>query len=304
MAEIPGSDLVRGLGGVRVNATQAPALCGAVTTLCRAADVTASETWVVPSDDLNAFTTGDGPHASLIAVHTELLKCASPHELEAVVGHEIGHIVHGDVQSKTRIALGCMAARVAGSVAGSAVMHTIDDDDDLLTAGLELLGGLVVSAGVDSATNAYTTHRNFDSEFRADAYSAQLTGKSWALASLLEKLATPPGNGDVPAELAQLYFGLPKSCAFGVQTHPPIEERIARAQAVPPAVAAPVNAAEAQAFCSECGGRPGSESCGCTCGNRPSSAVRGAPKCSHCGATRLDASAFCDRCGGRHVRAV
>jgi len=46
----------------------------------------------------NAFAYGSPIAGSRVAVTTELLKTLEPEEVEAVVGHEIGHLKHRDVQ--------------------------------------------------------------------------------------------------------------------------------------------------------------------------------------------------------------
>lgn len=301
MTQIYGAELVEGLGGVRVGATSAPGLHGVVEDLCRRAEIAESQLYVIPTEDINAFTTGEGRDASLIAVNAGLLQAATRDELEAVVGHEIGHIVHGDVQHKTRIALGCMGLKVAAGVAGSAVMHTIDDDDDLVTAGLKLVGGLAISAGASVAANLYTTSKNFEHEFKADAYSARLTGKPWALGSFFEKLQHSRAGGDMPAEMAQLYIVPPPSAALGVETHPPDAERIQRLAAMPVTVS-PDTAVSMSGFCPNCGAHTAAGRLHCAkCGSAVDPALAAARSCPGCGGERALDAAFCTQCGGRYA---
>ena len=294
MTDLPGLRVVTQLGGVQVDATRAPALVESVERLCRKAGIAASHTFVVPDHTLNAFTTGSGPDCSLIAVHAGLLRQASPDELDAVVGHEIGHVVHGDVRQKTKIALACVGARVAGRVAGGAVAATIDDDDDLLSAGLKLAAGVALSIAADSATAIYTTRKNFQHEFRADAYAAELTGKPWALAAFLQKIERAGSGGDLPAEVAQLFFSVPVAAAVGVETHPPTVERIERARAVA-ATVPERDAIQAKGFCPRCGARQTSRVCKACKPERP--ALR---SCPHCGRWLRGRGTTCQECEERH----
>jgi len=285
---IPGEEIVAQLGGERVALTQAPVLHRVLEALCQRAGLPRPTLFVIPDPEINAFTTGSAPERALVAVNAGLLRHATESELESVLAHELGHVVHGDVQAKTRIALGCLGARVAGRVAGHAIASTIDDDDDLVSGGLKLLAGLAVSLGSDVATSVYTTQRNHEHEFRADAYAAELTGKPWALASLFAKLERAPGSGEMPAELAQLFFTPPRA-AFTVSTHPPIAERIRRMTALP---SSSPSAPEAGGFCPGCGGRLRRGRCASCPRSRPRSTV-----CGCCGARGAAERAFCTTCG-------
>lgn len=56
---------------------------------------------VYDSDDRNAFATGHSKNSSLVAVSTALLYDMSPDAVEAVIAHEIAHIVNGDMVTQT-----------------------------------------------------------------------------------------------------------------------------------------------------------------------------------------------------------
>src|SRR5512134_202649 len=51
----------------------------------------------------NAFATGACKNSSLVAVSTGLLQSMSKEEVEAVLGHEIGHVANGDMVTLTLI---------------------------------------------------------------------------------------------------------------------------------------------------------------------------------------------------------
>ena len=66
--------------------------------------------------DVNAFACGDGS----IRVFSALMDMMTDDELAAVIGHEIGHVVHTDVKDAMKNAYLASAARnAAGSVEGS-----------------------------------------------------------------------------------------------------------------------------------------------------------------------------------------
>ena len=53
------------------------------------------------SNDNNAFATGRSKNSSLIAISTALLYEMTPDAVEAVIAHEIAHIVNGDMVTQT-----------------------------------------------------------------------------------------------------------------------------------------------------------------------------------------------------------
>ena len=79
--------------------------------------------------DPNAFATGAFRDSSLVAVSTGLLESMSRDEVEAVLGHEIGHVANGDMVTLTLIqgvvnTFVVFLARVVGYVVDKAVFKT------------------------------------------------------------------------------------------------------------------------------------------------------------------------------------
>lgn len=69
-----------------------------------AAGVPRPRTWIVPDADANAFATGHDPKDSHVAVTEGLLAICSRDELQAVIGHELGHVKNLDVRLMTTLA--------------------------------------------------------------------------------------------------------------------------------------------------------------------------------------------------------
>src|SRR4029453_4490814 len=87
--------------GVRVIAQPANAaeswLVNTVRNQAQQAGIGMPEVGVFDSPEPNAFATGAGRDAALVAVSTGLLASMSQEEAEAVLGHEISHVANGDM---------------------------------------------------------------------------------------------------------------------------------------------------------------------------------------------------------------
>src|SRR5437660_12188244 len=52
--------------------------------------------WLIPDESPNAFATGRDPAHASVAFTSGILKLMDDRELEGVVAHELGHVLHGD----------------------------------------------------------------------------------------------------------------------------------------------------------------------------------------------------------------
>lgn len=81
--------------------------------------------------DVNAFACGDGS----IRVFSALMDLMDDDELMAIIGHEIGHVVHADVKHAMKNAYLASAARgVVGSTGGAAAKLTDSQLGDVVQA--------------------------------------------------------------------------------------------------------------------------------------------------------------------------
>lgn len=180
---------------------------------------------VYGSAEVNAFATGPSKKRSLVAVSTGLLERMEHHEIEAVLGHEMGHIANGDMVTMTLLqgvinAFVLFFARIAAFAVRMAVPEKIAWVAGFVTRialeiGLGILGSLVT---------AWFSRKR---EFRADAAGANLAGRESMLAAL-RRLATTTELIDTskPA-LAAFKISDKKAWLSAFSTHPPLAERIA-----------------------------------------------------------------------------
>lgn len=203
--------------------------------------------WIVPDDHPNAFATGIRSDESHVAVTEGLLGELSREELQAVVGHEMGHIVNLDVRLMTLLTalVGAVAILHDGGFRmmrfGGGGRRSRSSSDKggggILVAVLLVLW--IVSWLIAPLVTRYMVMKVGRSrEFLADAMSAQFTRNPGALASALAKLAeskVPPTA--IPKSSAQLCISDPYHSKWDeregrmanlMATHPPLRERVRR----------------------------------------------------------------------------
>jgi heat shock protein HtpX len=72
-----------------------------VATVAAEHDIKTPEVGIYESTQPNAFATGASKNSALVAVSTGLLDLMSDDEVRAVVGHEMAHVLNGDMVSMT-----------------------------------------------------------------------------------------------------------------------------------------------------------------------------------------------------------
>ncbi len=186
----------------------------------KAAGIGIPEVAVFDSPDPNAFATGMFRNSALVAVSTGLLRLMSQQEAEAVLGHEISHIANGDMVTLTLIqgVLNTFVLFISRIIASQ-----FDRGRFMIYIALQMAFGVLASIIV-----AWFSRRR---EFRADAGGASLESPA-AMAAALNRLRTmQDARSQLPPALSA--FGI-RGGGLGklLATHPPLEERIARLQAV------------------------------------------------------------------------
>jgi heat shock protein HtpX len=174
----------------------------------------------------NAFATGAFRNSALVAVSTGLLQSMNRQEVEAVLGHEIGHVANGDMVTLALIqgvlnTFVVFLSRIVGSIVDKTVFKTERGTGPgyfITVIVCQILLGILASMIV-----AWFSRRR---EFRADAASAGLLGTPLPMVNALKRL-----GGIEPTALPESIkaFGINDKAGFMAlfSTHPPIEQRIA-----------------------------------------------------------------------------
>lgn len=204
-------------------------LLDTVARLSEKAGIAMPEVAVFPSPDPNAFATGANRNKALVAVSVGLLENMNADEVEAVLGHEIGHVANGDMITLSLIqgvvnTFVLFLARLAGFFVDRVVLKNergLGIGYWVTTIVAEIVLGILASAIV----MWFSRYR----EFRADAAGARLAGRHKMIAAL-ERLKRAQ---DMPSTMPDtlVAFGIRRGVASGMRamftSHPPLEARIA-----------------------------------------------------------------------------
>jgi heat shock protein HtpX len=179
----------------------------------------------------NAFATGAFRDSALVAVSTGLLESMSREEVEAVLGHEIGHVANGDMVTLTLIqgvvnTFVIFLSRAIGYVVDRMILK--NDRGQGIGFFVTVMVSQLVLGVFASMIVAWFSRRR---EFRADAASASLLGSPQPMVNALARL-----GGLQPGELPKAMAASGISAGPGgwgalFSTHPPLEQRIAALQA-------------------------------------------------------------------------
>jgi heat shock protein HtpX len=138
--------------------------------------------YLIPDQSPNAFATGRSPNHASVAFTAGILTLMSDDEIEGVVAHELGHVLHRD------ILISSVAATLASAITFVARMAfwfggTRDDDNEGGAA-----GGLLMLIVAPIAAMLIQLAISRSREYSADAASAKYTGDPRKLISALRKL--------------------------------------------------------------------------------------------------------------------
>jgi heat shock protein HtpX len=223
-------------GAQPIEENQLPVLQRIVRNLATRAGIPMPKLYLIPSDSPNAFATGRSPQHAAVAVTEGILRIMNETELEGVLAHELSHVLNRDMLISTVAATVAGAISMIASIARWGFMFGGGSRDDegrsanpialLLTVILAPIAAMLIQMAVSRSR-----------EYQADASGAQLTRNPGGLASALGKLgqATQAIPMDANPATAHLFIVNPlsgRSLANLFSTHPPLEDRIARLQAM------------------------------------------------------------------------
>ena len=201
--------------------------------LCQRMGLPMPRLWLLPEESPNAFATGRNPAHASVAFTAGILQLMDDREIEGVVAHELGHVLHRDILTSS------VAATIAAAIMFLSRMAFFfggsrDDEDN---GGGGVIGGVLMMILGPIAAVLIQMAISRTREYSADAASAKYTGAPYELVSALQKLETYSKR--IPMEAspstAHLFIIKPFTGQWFMQmfsTHPSTEDRIARLQAM------------------------------------------------------------------------
>ncbi len=231
---------LRSMGAQEVGPNDGPearTLHAIVDRLCIQANVPKPRVAIAQTPMPNAFAIGRSAKTATVCATTGILQLLDPAELEAVLGHEITHVLNRDVVVMT-------VASFFASIAAFITQFGFffgggfgGDNRDNNNNGFFVV--ILVSAAVYVISFLLIQALSRYREFAADRGSAIITGRPSALISALYKIdggmnRIPQRDlRAAPGELAAFYIFPPKAkqaISTVFSTHPSLEARVARLQ--------------------------------------------------------------------------
>ena len=221
-----------------VSAREAPDLYRSVQRLSGAAGIPMPRVYVFEDDAPNAFATGRNLEHAAVACSTGILEILGPAELEGVLAHELSHIKHRDMLISTMAATMAGAIMMLASMARWAMLFGGlggGRDDDRRGNPFAFLLALVLAPLAATVVQLMISRSR---EFAADEGAAALTGHPRSLIRALQKIHS--AHEEIPQATAQpamahLYIANPFAgglLAGLFSTHPTLEARVARLEAI------------------------------------------------------------------------
>jgi heat shock protein HtpX len=196
--------------------------------------------YIIPEETPNAFATGRNPEHAAVAVTQGIRRILDRRELTGVLGHELSHVKHRD------ILVSSIAATLAGAITYLAQMAQWaaifgGGSRDREEGGGNMFSLLFMMIVAPIAAMLIQMAVSRSREYMADEGGAKVTRDPLALASALRKLQM--GAQNIPMQVsdatatstAHMFIVNPLSgggIANLFSTHPPMEERIARLEAM------------------------------------------------------------------------
>ncbi|HEY5071103.1 MAG TPA: M48 family metallopeptidase [Caulobacteraceae bacterium] len=212
-------------GARRVEPAEEPDLSKLLENLCISRGMKTPSARVIETDGMNAFASGVHEGRFSVTVTRGLLQNLDPDELEAVLAHELTHIINRDV--RTMVIASIFAGIITlicqilfrsvfwsgrGRARGTWVFWLVA----MAAAAIGSLLAVVIRMAI-SRTREYV----------ADAGSVELTKNPDAMISALRKVAGH-AHLDAPQSMRAMFLEEDDDGVFGLfATHPPVEKRIA-----------------------------------------------------------------------------
>jgi heat shock protein HtpX len=207
-----------------------------VENLCISQGMTMPKVYIIDDDSLNAFASGISARSFSVSLSKGIIEKLNDDELEGVIAHELTHIKNRDVRLLiiSIIFVGIFSFLAEMAFRSLRFAGSGKRDKDSKGSGAIILIAIVITAIAYFLSMLLRFGISRRREYLADAGSADMTKKPYALANALRKISGDPFIEAVESrDVAQLFIDNPqpsvhKSASWDnmFATHPPIEKRI------------------------------------------------------------------------------
>lgn len=204
--------------------------------LCISQGMGMPKIYIIDDDSLNAFASGISEKSYSLSLSKGIINKLDDDELEAVIAHELTHIRNRDVRLLivSIIFVGIFAFLAELAFRSLRFVGSGKKSKDSKGSGAIILIAIVVTAIAYFISILLRFGISRKREYLADAGSAEMTKKPYALANALRKISGDPLIEAVESrDVAQMFIENPKPSAHKsaswdnmFATHPPIEKRI------------------------------------------------------------------------------
>ena len=222
-----------------VDEASAPGLYGIVRDLAMKNSMPMPKVYMMESSTPNAFATGRNPDHAVVAVTSGIMKILSKEELSGVIAHELAHITNRDILIST------IAATIAGAISYIAYMAyfaSLFGGSRSESKGSNPFALILMMIVAPIAAGIIQMAISRSREYAADSGGARIAGNPLYLAEALRKLEyynkkiPMPVRKETAQATAHMFIVSPLSGRSGMlrlfSTHPPMEERIRRLEAM------------------------------------------------------------------------
>lgn len=217
-----------GMGAKEVSPQEAPELHAMVDRLARDAGIPKPRVAISKMPILNAFATGRSPKKAVVAVTRPLMEHLEPREVEAVLAHEISHVLHRDVAVMTLASFFAMLAFFL--MRSFMFMGLFGGGRSRDSGGGSIWVVYLVSMAVYFVSQILILALGRYRELAADRGGAYLTRRPRDLASALQKISgsmrAVPQEQKQSLETMNAFFIVPTSLKELFSSHPSLDRRI------------------------------------------------------------------------------
>ncbi len=211
-------------------------LLHSVENMALAAGLPVPRTFVMHSEQINAFASGRDPQHAVICVTTGMLEKLNKHEMEGVIAHEMSHIANFDIRFMTLTAVIVGMISILAEIFLRSLWFSKGDNDRGKGGAILIILGLVFAILAPIVAQLVALAISRKREFGADATGVKFTRYPKGLADALTKIkhehVSDRDRHKYAKALAPLFISDPfkKKIKGLFSTHPDIDERIERLQ--------------------------------------------------------------------------